>query len=112
MNENVYKRQWDIKSFTDTSKTYKVSERWDAKWECSCPHWTNRHPPDGCKHIKKVQAALRYLPDSPVFVEAPVLAPKPPFPAVAEFEGYRIVRRELDDVAAEATVPPRRSRTV
>ena len=58
MNTSIYARQWDVGSFTDpTKKPYKVSERRDGRWECSCPAWTRHTPRTDCKHIVKVQKA-------------------------------------------------------
>ena len=63
MNTSIYARQWDVGSFTDpTKKPYKVSERRDGRWECSCPAWTRHTPRTDCKHIIKVQKAIRFSP--------------------------------------------------
>lgn len=34
-----YTAQYNVHSFTDPEKTYKVSQRADGGWECSCPAW-------------------------------------------------------------------------
>ena len=69
MNGNIYVRQWDVASFTHSGqKPYKVSERYDGRWECSCPAWTRHTPRADCKHIRKVQDANRFTPTAPVFV--------------------------------------------
>jgi hypothetical protein len=52
-----YRRQWDMQSFTDsTKKPYRLSEAHDGHWECSCPDWINRRKlhPEGykCKHLR------------------------------------------------------------
>ena len=58
-------RQWDVGSFTDpTKKPYKVSERHDGRWECSCPAWTRHTPRTDCKHIIKVQKASKAAPQA------------------------------------------------
>ena len=69
MNTSIYNRQWDVGSFTDsTKKPYKVSERRDGRWECSCPAWTRHTPRTDCKHIVKVKKASYFSPQNPVFV--------------------------------------------
>ena len=66
MNTSIYKRQWDIQSFTDPGKKpYKISERLDGGWECSCPAWTRHMPRGDCKHIDKVGLALQRPPAAP-----------------------------------------------
>jgi hypothetical protein len=101
MNTNLYARQWDVGSFTDpTKKPYKVSERHNGTWECSCPAWTRHMPRADCKHIRNVQAALRHTPAAPVF--APAASPTTRAPAITH-DGYTIRRRPLDDTLA-ATV--------
>ena len=122
MNTSIYKRQWDIQSFTDPGKKpYKISERLDGGWECSCPAWTRHMPRADCKHIDKVRRALQRPPAAPVFISAnqptSSVAPTAPSPrrsqtATAQataapeitFEGYTIRRRgRLDLVEAGVT---------
>jgi len=75
---DIYARQWDVGSFTDaTKKPYKVSERRDGRWECSCPAWTRHTPRTDCKHIVKVQKASRFSPQNPVFLATPPAANQP-----------------------------------
>lgn len=70
-----YKRQWDVNSFTNPRKTaYKVSERVDGGWECSCPAWTMHTPRKDCKHIQSVRSAMRRAPSDAVFVTLQVNA--------------------------------------
>jgi hypothetical protein len=35
--------------------TYKVTQYDDGSFSCTCPHFTFRHPSEGCKHIKRVR---------------------------------------------------------
>jgi hypothetical protein len=122
MNTSIYKRQWDVGSFTDPGKKpYKISERLDGGWECSCPAWTRHMPRADCKHIDKVRRALQRTPAAPAFISAnqptSSVAPTAPSPrrsqpATAQataapeitFEGYTIRRRaRLDFVEVGAT---------
>jgi hypothetical protein len=98
---DIYARQWDVGSFTDpTKKPYKVSERRDGRWECSCPAWTRHTPRTDCKHIIKVQAALRRA-----AVTAADTIDRPEPPAAMVFENYTIRRRaRLDLVEHEDTL--------
>jgi hypothetical protein len=95
---DIYSRQWDVGSFTDpTKKPYKVSERRDGGWECSCPAWTRHTPRTDCKHIRSVQKAILAMPAAPVFAQ-----PTPPptmRPSDVAFDGYTI-RRALEDTLA------------
>lgn len=77
MNQNIYARQWDVNSFTSPRKTaYKVSERHDGGWECSCPAWTMHTPRKDCKHIVNVRGASGRSPQLPVFIPVePVVTP-------------------------------------
>jgi hypothetical protein len=99
VNTSLYSRQWDVGSFTDqTKKPYKVSERRDGRWECSCPAWTRHTPRTDCKHIRKVQGALRIAPAVPMFSPAAPSQPpvsKPQACDAITFEGYTIRRRPL-----------------
>lgn len=45
-----YVQQWNISSFTEPSKQYKVSLDEDGNFSCSCPHHVYRKAE--CKHIK------------------------------------------------------------
>ena len=55
MNDR-YVRQFDIASFSKPAqKPYKISERADGVWECSCPAWTMHTPRADCKHIVLVR---------------------------------------------------------
>jgi hypothetical protein len=131
----IYSRQWDVGSFTDpTKKPYKVSERRDGRWECSCPAWTRHTPRVDCKHIIKVQTASRFSPQNPAFVVAPSVESQPAVTALVSkpkacgsdpqgcavsFDGYAIRRRALverfdDDTLAgtetDSRCEPSRSR--
>ena len=63
MGQRFYEQQWEIHSFTDPDKVYKVSLRTDGGWECSCPSWIfgrKRHEAGWvCKHITHVQANMQ-----------------------------------------------------
>ena len=124
---DIYARQWDVGSFTDpTKKPYKVSERRDGRWECSCPAWTRHTPRTECKHIIKVQKATCYTPESPVFVASPssvsrtattpAITNKPPVSnpqgCAVIIDGYTIRRRALEDTLTDADIgaAARRSR--
>ena len=107
----TYARQFDVGSFTDPAKKpYKVSERQDGGWECSCPAWTRNTPRKDCKHILKVKDAMRVAPASPVFNQAkPAAKPqqgrRPP-PEVVH-PGYTIRQRRdeaLDNAPTFETV--------
>jgi hypothetical protein len=111
MNTSIYNRQWDVGSFTDsTKKPYKVSERRDGRWECSCPAWTRHTPRTDCKHIVKVKKASYFSPQNPVFVAAPPVESQPTVMALVSspqgcaviIEGYAIRRRALDDTLTDA----------
>jgi hypothetical protein len=115
----IYKRQYDVTSFTQPSKTsYKVSERFDGTWECSCPAWKFHTPRQACKHITKVQNAMRYILTASVFVAAvptqgaSVTRFVPKELGEVSYEGYRIKRRVLDDEAVVANVPKRTARAL
>jgi len=107
MNSNIYIRQWDVASFTKSSqKPYKISERYDGRWECSCPAWTRHTPRTDCKHIIKVRKANHFSPDNPVFdVSASPIAPAATSPRFV-IDGYTIRRRALDDIASTYTETP------
>lgn len=49
---NSYVRSWNIRSFTDPDKVYKVSQRQNGDYACSCPAWIYRRKL--CKHIEAV----------------------------------------------------------
>ena len=99
MNGNIYIRQWDVASFTRSGqKPYKISERYDGKWECSCPAWTRHTPRADCKHIDKIKRLLQTIPTNPVLAPQPAQAPISP--ATISFDGYTIRRRALDDIAS------------
>jgi hypothetical protein len=103
-NPNIYVRQWDVGSFTDPGKKpYKISERYNGTWECSCPAWTRHTPRTDCKHIIKVKKASYFSPQNPVFVAAPPAANQP---AITEqrviIDGYAIRRRPLEDTLPNA----------
>jgi hypothetical protein len=113
----VYKRQYDVESFTNPrQQPYKISERHDGRWECSCPAWKFHTPRADCKHIRKVQGALRIMPSSPVFGDLAQAMPARAGRAVGDipqvaFDGYAIRRRPLDDMETwEAMVPERTGR--
>ena len=56
-----YAQQWNIKSFTDDDKEYKVSRCFDDHYECSCPRWifARKQLPNGeCKHIIAVKEMM------------------------------------------------------
>jgi hypothetical protein len=121
---DIYARQWDVGSFTDpTKKPYKVSERRDGRWECSCPAWTRHTPRTDCKHIVKVQKASRFSPQNPVFVANQPAASQPPVSkskacgsdpqgCAVIIDGYAIRRRALEDALTDADIgaTARRSR--
>lgn len=48
-------KTWTIKSTSDPSKKYQVTMVTEWDWQCTCPHFVNRHVE--CKHIKGVQKA-------------------------------------------------------
>jgi hypothetical protein len=75
-------------------------------------------PRADCKHIRKVQDALRITPAAPVFAPAaspaarPAAAPAHHAPEITH-DGYTIRRRPLDDTltaAATASAGPTRTR--
>jgi hypothetical protein len=113
MNTSIYSRQWDVGSFTDsTKKPYKVSERLDGRWECSCPAWTRHTPRTDCKHIVKVRKASYFSPQNPVFAATPPAESQPTVTAQQVIiDGYTI-RRALEDTLAgtDAGTVVRRSR--
>ena len=100
----TYARQFDVGSFTDLAKKpYKVSERQDGGWECSCPAWTRHMPRRDCKHILRVKDAMRVAPASPVFQAKPAAKPQQgKAPAEVVHQGYTI-RQRRDDALAEGT---------
>jgi len=51
---NAYVKFWYVQSHSDPNKQYKVSQRADGTYACSCPHWIYRHVQ--CKHILQVIA--------------------------------------------------------
>lgn len=51
-----YKRQWEVASFSDTGKVYKVSEDMQGNFVCSCPHHIFRKVE--CKHIRMIKARI------------------------------------------------------
>lgn len=113
-----YKRQWDVNSFTKPrQKAYKISERDDGAWECSCPAWTMHTPRKDCKHIKMIRQAEGSRPGDLVFSVNPesvaegnrkaeaareAIAQVRKAPEVV-FDGYTIRRRRDDD--AELVTP-------
>jgi hypothetical protein len=110
MNTSVYARQWDVGSFTDpTKKPYKVSERRDGGWECSCPAWTRHTPRLDCKHIRSLQRAILAMPAASVF-DQPAQPPTTRSPGIA-FDGYAIRRRALDDMLTGADTAPATTRS-
>lgn len=53
---NPYVRSWDVPTSSDGS-TWKVSERVDGTFACSCPKWKfARAPKPECHHIGAVRA--------------------------------------------------------
>ena len=111
MNTSIYSRQWDVGSFTDsTKKPYKVSERRDGRWECSCPAWTRHTPRTDCKHIVKVQESQLLLrrkilcssPLRPLKANRPYGACNQPAERAVIIDGYAIRRRALDDTLTDA----------
>lgn len=49
----VYLLRKRIRSFSDPSKSYIVTQKEDGTWQCSCPVWIYRRKI--CKHIRAVQ---------------------------------------------------------
>jgi hypothetical protein len=101
MNTAIYRRQWDVGSFTDpTKKPYKVSERLNGGWECSCPAWTRHTPRADCKHIDRIKRVLRTTPDNAILTltPPPTLATLQPNqrPTIV-IDGYTIRRHALVD---------------
>lgn len=107
----TYARQFDVGSFTDPAKKpYKVSERQDSGWECSCPAWTRHTPRKDCKHILKVKDAMRVAPASPIFQTKQTAKPatkpqqgKAAAPAEVVYQGYTIRQRRDEAMAEETT---------
>jgi hypothetical protein len=52
MNRRLYKQQWSVPSETNGDVTYKVSEKVNGDFVCSCPH--NIFRKELCKHIINV----------------------------------------------------------
>ena len=50
-------RFWWVQSYSDPLKQYKVSQRADGAYACSCPHWIYRRAQ--CKHIQEVMLGSR-----------------------------------------------------
>ena len=101
-NPNIYVRQWDMGSFTDpTKKPYKISERYNGTWECSCPAWTRHTPRTDCKHIAKIKRVLQTMATNPVLAPQPTQTPITQ--ATITFDGYTIRRRALDDTLTDDT---------
>jgi hypothetical protein len=51
--------QWDVDSHT-SSEVYKVSQKYDGTWACSCARWKFcRAPKLDCKHIEEVKMRER-----------------------------------------------------
>jgi len=74
LNNNPYVKFWYVRSHSDPNKNYKVSQRQDGTYACSCPHWLYRRSqiPDGeCKHIKEVKlgGAIAVLVQNPIMVK-------------------------------------------
>jgi hypothetical protein len=77
-----YKGQWDVPSSSGRrNTTYKVSQRHDGNWECSCMNWTRTVPRKPCKHILTKQLELLQASSTPA-----------PVKTVAAVEG-RLFRR-------------------
>lgn len=56
-----YVRQYDVASLSKPAqKPYKVSERADGGWECSCPAWTRHMPRTDCKHIDLIRRGAEF----------------------------------------------------
>lgn len=51
---NKYKKQWEIASFSNPDKKYKVSLTQNDHYECSCRRWCTHVPRENCKHISAV----------------------------------------------------------
>jgi hypothetical protein len=109
MNTSIYARQWDVGSFTDsTKKPYKVSERQDGRWECSCPRWINHMPRTDCKHIDKVKRAVALNPTSSVFTvpnTPPIRVTAPPV-AIEAGDILAEIRNKIQPKPATTTKPP------
>jgi hypothetical protein len=47
-----YHNQWAVTSESTPNKEYKVSQKPDGSFSCSCPAWKFKHAPrPDCKHI-------------------------------------------------------------
>jgi hypothetical protein len=110
MNTSIYKRQWDVGSFTDPSKKpYKVSERYNGTWECSCPAWTRHMPRADCKHIAQIKLLQAKVPNNIVMMPTPppsiTRLPAEQQPTI-RIENYIIRRRPMDDDLTSAAANP------
>ncbi len=47
-------QHWTIKSSSDPTKSYTVTQNEDGSWSCTCPHWSYRKTE--CKHIKQCKS--------------------------------------------------------
>ncbi len=48
----LYPTRWDVTS-PDSGKPYRVSQKLDSTWACSCPRWIfKKGVKTNCKHIK------------------------------------------------------------
>lgn len=84
-----YQAQYNVRSFTDPDKVYKVSQRADGGWECSCGAWIFQrkrlhngqtipkdeldwidYTPNGfCKHIMNIRENRNLEDDARSFAE-------------------------------------------
>jgi hypothetical protein len=57
----TWKQQFTVKSFTNRTDEYTISEKLDGTWACSCKAWIfqrKKFPNGHCKHIEAVLAHL------------------------------------------------------
>lgn len=55
VDNNPWVDQWFVLS-SDGKRKYKVSQRKNGEFGCSCPRWTTaKAPKSDCKHITKVK---------------------------------------------------------
>jgi len=55
-SSSQYVSQWMVASQTELDKEYKVSQKTDGTFSCSCPRWIFGKPKKDCKHIIGLKA--------------------------------------------------------
>ena len=88
---------YKVSSESEEGRYYRVREARDV-WVCSCPHFTENHTVEECKHIRRVKEALSLNDDD----EGRVIDQTPLARAIDElsriFVRLRIVIDKLNDI--------------